>query len=123
MPQGQSALSSQLWTPGSRRETTQRNQPSGSTRVWTSLRLDWAKKAHFRAAGHEVVAESLSGRFRVAYVDTVEAFGFSTEVVERTPGFLAQLQVISRTCSGWDGRDPVRLLTRDGYRVPGTGGA
>ena len=54
-----------------------------------------------------MVAESLSGRFRVAYVDTVEAFGFSTEVVERTPGFLAQLQVISRTCSGWDGRDPM----------------
>jgi len=82
-----------------------------------------AKKAHFRAVGHEVVAESLSGRFRVAYVDTVASFGFYTEIVEQTPGFLAQLQAISRTCADWDGRDPVRLLTRDGYRVPGTDGA
>jgi hypothetical protein len=77
-----------------------------------------AKKAHFRAAGHAVVAESLGGRFRVAYVDTVAAFGFYTEIVEQTPGFLAQLQTISETCAGWDGSDPVRLLTRDGYRVP-----
>jgi hypothetical protein len=77
-----------------------------------------AKKAHLRAAGHDVVAESLSGRFRVAYVDTVAAFGFYTEVVEGTPGFLAQLQAISRTCADWDGTDPVRLLTRDGYRLP-----
>ena len=79
-----------------------------------------AKTAQFQALGHNVVAESLGGRFRVAYVDTVAAFGFYTEVVEESPDFLAQLDAISRTCGKWDGRDPVRLLTRDGYRVPKT---
>lgn len=77
-----------------------------------------AKTASFRAKGHEVVAESLDGRFRVAYVDTVATFGFYTEIVEEAPGFLTQLEAVSRTCAHWDGRDPVRLLTRDGYRVP-----
>jgi hypothetical protein len=77
-----------------------------------------AKTAHLKAVGHNVAAESLDGRFRIAYVDTVAAFGFYTEVVEKTPGFLHQLQAISQTCAEWDGGDPVRLLTRGGYRVP-----
>jgi Glyoxalase/Bleomycin resistance protein/Dioxygenase superfamily len=76
------------------------------------------KKAHFEAMGHRVVAESLGGRFRVAYIDTVASFGFYTEIVERTAGFLTQVRAISETCANWDGSDPVRLLTRDGYRVP-----
>jgi len=77
-----------------------------------------AKLSHFRSIGHEVAAESLGGSFRVAYVDTVGAFGFYTEVVEHTPRFLEQLDAISRTCASWDGTDPVRFLTRAGYRVP-----
>jgi hypothetical protein len=77
-----------------------------------------AKKAHFEALGYEVTAESRTGGFRVAYVDTVGPFGFYTEVVEPAAGFLDQLQAISRTCATWDGSDPVRLLTRGGYRVP-----
>ncbi|MET0903855.1 MAG: VOC family protein [Acidimicrobiales bacterium] len=77
-----------------------------------------AKKAHLEAQGHSTVAESLGGRFRVAYVDTVESFGFYTEVVEETPAFLEQLQTISDTCANWDGTDPVRLLVRGGYQVP-----
>jgi hypothetical protein len=76
------------------------------------------KKAHFEALEYEVVAESLGGSFRVAYVDTVAGFGFYTEIVEHTPRFLEQLDAISRTCATWDGTDPVRLLTRGGYRVP-----
>jgi hypothetical protein len=78
-----------------------------------------AKKRHYQSLGCAVVAESLGGSFRIAYVDTVEEFGFYTEVVEHTPGFLKQLQAISSTCATWDGSDPVRILTRDGYRVPG----
>ena len=77
-----------------------------------------AKLAHFEALGYEVAAESLGGSFRVAYVDTVAAFGFYTEVVERTPRFLEQLDAISCTCATWDGTDPVRFLTRSGYQVP-----
>jgi glyoxalase/bleomycin resistance protein/dioxygenase superfamily protein len=77
-----------------------------------------AKLAHFEALGYEVAAESLGGSFRVAYVDTVAAFGFYTEIVEHTPRFLEQLHAIARTCATWDGTDPVRLLTRGGYGVP-----
>jgi len=76
------------------------------------------KKGHFEKLGYQVAAESLTGRFRVAYVDTASDFGFYTEIIESTPRFLEQLQAISATCAGWDGTDPVRLLTRDGYRVP-----
>jgi hypothetical protein len=76
------------------------------------------KKAHYESLGYEIVAESLGGRFRVAYVDTVADFGFYVEVVEHTDSFLRQLTQISATCADWDGTDPVRLLTRDGYRVP-----
>jgi hypothetical protein len=48
----------------------------------------------------------------------VHDFGFFTEVVEETPEFLHQLGKIAQTCAEWDGADPVRLLTRDGYRTP-----
>ena len=72
----------------------------------------------FRELGYPLVAESAGGRFRVAYIDTVADFGFYTEVVERSAGFLENLDAISRTCAEWDGTDPIRLLTRDGYRVP-----
>jgi Glyoxalase/Bleomycin resistance protein/Dioxygenase superfamily len=78
-----------------------------------------AKLARFEALGYSVAAESLGGSFRFAYVDTVDAFGFYTEVVEHAPRLLEQLRSISATCAAWDGSDPVRLLTRDGYRVPG----
>jgi hypothetical protein len=76
------------------------------------------RTAHLARRGYEMVAESPGGRFRVAYFDTVADFGFYTEVVERTPRFLSQLDQISQTCATWDGTDPVRLLTGDGYRVP-----
>jgi hypothetical protein len=76
------------------------------------------RRAHLEALGYELAAESAGGGSRVGYFDTVADFGFYTEVVEERPGFLGQLQRISETCASWDGTDPVRLLTRDGYRVP-----
>ena len=60
----------------------------------------------------------MSPAHRVAFIDTLGDFGFYTEVVESRPEFLGQLSAISRTCAEWDGTDPVRLLTRDGYRTP-----
>jgi hypothetical protein len=72
------------------------------------------KKAHYEDLGYEVAAESLSGRFRVAYIDTAADFGFYTEVVESTPGFLANLGKIARASAAWDGTDPLRLLGADG---------
>jgi hypothetical protein len=76
------------------------------------------KKAHFEYLGYDLASEIIANGSRVSYFDTVDDFGFFTEVVEETPGFLAHLARIARTCAEWDGNDPVRLLTRDGYRTP-----
>ncbi len=76
------------------------------------------KKAHFEALGYKIAAESDAGKFRVAYVDTSADFGFYTEIVESYPGLLTQVRAISDTCANWNGIDPVRIMTREGYRVP-----
>lgn len=76
------------------------------------------KIAHFEDLGYEVAAEFDNGGFRVGYLDTADDFGFFTEVVGRTEEFMSQLAAISQTCAQWDGSDPVRILTRGGYRVP-----
>jgi hypothetical protein len=76
------------------------------------------KKAHLAQLGYELASEIITSGNRVAYFDTVDDFGFFTEVVEETPGFLAQLATVAQTCAAWDGTDPVRLLTRDGYNTP-----
>jgi hypothetical protein len=72
------------------------------------------KLAHFESLGYTLAAASLSGRFHTAYIDTFADFGFYTEIVESTPGFLANLNKISRASADWDGTDPVRMLTADG---------
>ena len=42
-----------------------------------------------------------------------------TELAERVPGFEEGLTRIAHTCATWDGTtDPVRILTREGYRLP-----
>jgi hypothetical protein len=71
-------------------------------------------KAHYESLGYEVVAENIGSRVRVAYIDTGADFGFYTEVVEHSPGFLANLGRISDTCAAWDGTDPVRHLSARG---------
>jgi hypothetical protein len=77
------------------------------------------KKAYYEGLGYELVTEIVTGDGQhVAYYDTVDDFGFYTEVVEDTPTFLKGLRGIARICAEWDGTDPVRLLTRDGYRTP-----
>lgn len=75
------------------------------------------KKAHYEHLGYEIAGEILGG-MRVAYVDTTRDFGYYTEIVEKSDAFLRQVAVVSRTCAEWDGSDPVRILTRDGYRTP-----
>lgn len=76
------------------------------------------KVAHFQALGYQIAAEGVGGGFRVAYIDTAAEFGFYTEVVDAPPSFVDQVHDISDTCAGWDGRDPIRIMTRGGYRVP-----
>jgi hypothetical protein len=72
------------------------------------------KKAHYEGLGYEIAAESLTGKFRVAFVDTLADFGFYTEVVESTPGFLSNLSKLAQASAAWDGSDPVRMLGPDG---------
>src|SRR5207249_1692786 len=78
-------------------------------------------KAHYEGLGYElsteVRAQQAQGQ-RVAYFDTIDDFGFFTEVIEETPEFLASMTQMAETCAEWDGTDPVRVLTRDGYRTP-----
>ena len=76
-------------------------------------------KTHYEQLGYEAVTEMVARGQHLAFFDTVDDFGFFTEVVEEVPGFLASLTTIAQTCAAWDGADPVRLLTRDGYRTPG----
>ncbi len=91
----------------------------GFHQVCTSTHDYDRKKAHYERLGYELACE-LTGPDgqRVAYFDTVDDFGFFTEVIDETPGFLAGVARIAATCAQWDGTDPVRVLTRDGYRTP-----
>jgi hypothetical protein len=75
-------------------------------------------RAHYVDLGYEIACEIVARGQRVAYIDTIDDFGFFTEVVEMVPGFLESLAGIADTCASWDGTDPVRLLTREGYRTP-----
>jgi hypothetical protein len=95
-----------------------RGGTSAFHQVATTTRDYDGKKARFEALGYQIAGEIDTGKFRIAYVDTSADFGFYTEVVESTPGFLTQLRTISDTCANWDGADPVRIVTREGYRVP-----
>ena len=91
---------------------------SGFHQVCTLTRDYEGVKAHYEANGYELRCELTSPGQRVAYIDTVDDFGFFTEIAEETPRFLADLARIARTCAEWDGSDPVRILTRGGYRTP-----
>lgn len=76
------------------------------------------KRVHYERLGHAQIGELAAGGLRIAYYDTFAAFGFVSEVVEANAPFLAQLAEIARTAASWDGSDPIRLLTRGGYRTP-----
>ncbi|CAJ1587289.1 VOC family protein [[Mycobacterium] wendilense] len=71
-----------------------------------------AKVAQFVGQGYDIACELTAPGQRIAFVDTVEDFGFFTEVVEETPSFRANLARIAATCAAWDGADPIRILGR-----------
>jgi hypothetical protein len=77
-----------------------------------------AKKSHYERLGYGLVTEINAGSGRIGFYDTMRDFGFFTEVAESSPSFLAHLTRIAQTCAAWDGTDPVRLITREGYRTP-----
>jgi hypothetical protein len=76
------------------------------------------RKEHYERLGYELAGEIDTGSWRLAYFDTSADFGFYTEVLEQSPESLAQLAGLARLCAKWDGTDPIRLLTPDGYEVP-----
>jgi hypothetical protein len=85
----------------------------------STLATDYAKKkAYFAELGYEMVSEIVARGQHVGFVDTYDDFGFYTELVENVPGFVEGLTRVAQTCAEWDGTDPVRILTRDGYRTP-----
>ena len=72
--------------------------------------------AHYRDRGYAVALEFPEKR--VAYLDTYKDFGFFAEVIERTDLLISQAARIADNCAAWQGEDPVRILTREGYRLP-----
>lgn len=78
-----------------------------------------AKKAWYAALGYPLVSEMCVRGQHVGFVDTLADFGFYTELAEDVPGFVEGLTRVACTCAEWDGvTDPVRILTKDGYRAP-----
>lgn len=94
------------------------DNPFGFHQV-SSLTRDYdAKLAHYLDQGYELSCELTNVGQRVAFINTFADFGFFTEIVEDKPSFRTHVATIARTCESWDGTDPIRILTRDGYRVP-----
>lgn len=91
---------------------------SGLHQICTLTRDYDGKRAHYERQGYPLVSEMGHGAQRIGYYDTFADFGFVTEVVEYAPSFVDHVAAIAKTCAAWDGTDPVRLLTRDGYRPP-----
>lgn len=90
----------------------------GFHQVSTLTRDYDAKLTHYLGQGYELACEFTNSGQRVAFIDTFADFGFFTEIVEEKPSFQTNLAKIARTGETWDGADPIRILTRDGYRIP-----
>lgn len=97
-------------------------RPFGLHQVSTLTRDYDAKVAQYLDREYELACEFTNPGQRVAFFDTVEEFGFYTEIVEEKPSFQTNLAGIAATCRDWDGTDPIRILTRDGYRTPDASG-
>jgi Glyoxalase/Bleomycin resistance protein/Dioxygenase superfamily len=94
---------------------------SGVHQICTVTRAYEDAISHYVDQGYDLAAEISTRGGRVGYVDTLEDFGIVTEVVEESPEFVSALAKISATCKDWDGSDPIRIMTRDGYRLPDAG--
>jgi hypothetical protein len=77
------------------------------------------KRDWYESLGYPLVSEMVVRGQHVGFVDTFADFGFYTELAEDVPGFVEGLTRVARTCAEWDRTtDPVRILTKDGYRTP-----
>jgi len=84
----------------------------GTVTVDFSATLD-----HYRNQGLEIACEfHVEGAPRVAYIDTLEQFGYFTEVIEQSEAYWSHVVAVADAGRSWDGTDPVREATSDGYR-------
>ncbi len=91
---------------------------SGFHQLCTVSRDYDGKVARYEQFGYELTGAIEVPGHRVAYFDTFGHFGFYLEVVEYSPDLVQSWERIARTCAEWDGRDPIRLITADGYTTP-----
>jgi hypothetical protein len=91
---------------------------TGFRQICTVTRDYDRKKAQYEALGYELACELTSPGQRVAFFGTVSDFGFFIEVAEEKTSLRVNLSRIPKTCAHRDGTDPIRILTRDGYRTP-----
>ncbi|MGV0791383.1 VOC family protein [Mycolicibacterium sp. XJ1819] len=96
----------------------QRGNAFGLHQVSTLTQSYDAKVAQYLDRNYQLACEMTTPGQRVAFIDTFDEFGFFTEIVEEKPSFQTNLAKIAQTCERWDGTDPIRILRRDGYRVP-----
>jgi hypothetical protein len=79
-----------------------------------------ADKAYFERAGYATALEggAPDGSVRYGYFDTRRDFDVFTEIITASPAVLARNEMITRASVDWDGSDPIRIITADGYKVP-----
>lgn len=94
------------------------DNPFGFHQVSTLTGDYEGKLAGYLDQNYELACEFTNPGQRVAFIDTFADFGFFTEIVEDKPSFRTDLAKIAHSCETWDGTDPIRILTRDGYRIP-----
>ena len=77
-------------------------------------------KAYFEANGHATTTqgEAPDGSVQFAYFDTRKLNGIFTEVVNPAEGLVGRNKLVAAAAENWDGRDPIRIFTDDGYRTP-----
>ena len=91
---------------------------SGFHQLCTVSRDYDGKVAQYEQLGYELTGEIAVPGQRIAYFDTFGDFGFYVEVVEHNLELVKRWEHIARTCAEWDGRDPVRVITAEGYTTP-----
>jgi hypothetical protein len=99
--------------------------PSGASGLhhFCTISRDFeATRAHYVGLDYAAITELQTRQGRIAYFDTTADFGVVTEVIEHSDEFVEAVSRISETCATWTGEDPIRLLERDGYRVPAPSG-
>lgn len=79
-----------------------------------------ADQDYYERAGYATAMEggAPDGSVKFGYFDTRKDFNVFTEVISAHPGVLARNAMVTEASLNWDGKDPVRIITPGGYRLP-----